>query len=126
MNQKIEKMKTHFRENKNVYIAVGISSAVTAASILLVLNRSESGAQIVQKITPVLSWRPESNNVIVEFLERSTPSKPVHLVGTNLYFNSIREAARETGHSISMISRNINGHIPDCKGDAFELLEPTA
>lgn len=47
----------------------------------------------------------------------------MHLVGTNLYFNSISEAARETGHQASMISKNINGHIPDVKGDVFELLE---
>jgi DNA-directed RNA polymerase specialized sigma54-like protein len=59
-------------------------------------------------------------------VERSTASKPVHLVGTNLYFNSLSEAARETGLHLSMISRNINGHIPDVNGNVFELLEPAA
>jgi hypothetical protein len=57
-------------------------------------------------------------------VERSTPSKPVHLKGTNLYFSSLSEAARETGHNLSMLSRHVNGHSPDIKGDVFEVLEP--
>ena len=57
-------------------------------------------------------------------VDRSTPSKPVHLVGTNLYFNSLSEASRETRHPLSTLSKHVNGVIPDVKGDVFELLEP--
>jgi hypothetical protein len=126
MNQKLEKAKTHFKENKKVYIAAGVGVVVGAVGVLLLKNRPTTGAQIVQKITPVLSWRPESNNVVIEMIERSTASKPVHLVGTNLYFNSLNEAARETGHHLSQLSKHINGYIPDLNGDVFELLEPAA
>jgi hypothetical protein len=122
MNQKIEQVKKHLRENKKVYIAVGISSVVTTATILLVLNRSESGVQVVQKITQ-LGFRNEVNPTVINLIELSTPSKPVHLVGTDQYFNSIHDAARKTGHHVSMISKNVNGKIPDLKGDVFELLE---
>jgi hypothetical protein len=74
------------------------------------------------------AYRPRTDvrQTTVNMVERSTPSKPVHLVGTNLYFNSLSEAARETGHPLSTISKHINGHIPDVKGDVFEILEPAS
>ena len=126
----MEKMKTHFRENQKIYIAAGIGVAVGitvgVGGTWFFSKHSDSGAKIVQKITPVLSWRPESTNVVVALAERSTPSKPVHLLGTDLYFASMNDAARKTGHSLTQISKNVNGLIPDIQGDVFELLTPAA
>lgn len=121
---RIERIKKHVKDNKNVYIVgatcltVGALSGALLAKNADVINITAEGAghQIVGKAKTV-------NQIMVEMVERSTPSKPVHLVGTNLYFNSLSEAARETGHHLSLISRNINGHIPDINGDVFELLE---
>jgi hypothetical protein len=59
----------------------------------------------------------------VNFVEKSTPIKPVHLVGTDLYFPSLSEAARQTGHNVSMISKNVNGYIDNLNGDIFEVIE---
>lgn len=123
---KFENIKNHIRENKKVYV-VGASCLVVGAGVGAVLVTtggisiavSGDNNQIVGKARTV-------NQVMVELVERSTPSKPVHLEGTNLYFSSLNEAARETGHSISKLSRHINGHIPDINGDVFTLLEPAA
>lgn len=123
---KIENIKNHVREHKKVYVvgasclAVGLLGGVAlvkSGDISIVVTGDKN--QIVGKAKTV-------NQVMVELVERSTPSRPVHLVGTNLYFNSISEAARETGYARSLISQNINGHIPDVKGDVFKLLEPAA
>lgn len=123
---KIESIKNHVREHKKVYVvgasclAAGILGGVAlakAGDISIVVTGDKN--QIVGKAKTV-------NQVMVELVERSTPSRPVHLVGTNLYFNSISEAARETGYTRSLISQNINGHIPDVKGEVFKLLEPAA
>lgn len=123
---KIESIKNHVREHKKVYLvgasclAAGILGGVALAksgNISIVASGDKN--QIVGKAKTV-------NQVMFEMVERSTPSKPVHLVGTNLYFNSLSEAARETGHSLSMISQNVNGHVSDVKGDVFELLEAAA
>lgn len=123
---KIESIKNHVRENKKVYIvgasclAVGLVGGVAlvkAGDISIVVTGDKN--QIVGKAKTV-------NQVMIELVERSTPSRPVHLVGTNLYFSSLNEAARETGHSLSMLSRHVNGHIPDVRGDVFELLEAAA
>lgn len=117
----IDQVKTHLRENKKVYIVGGACLAVgVLAGVAFVRTGdivvSGSNNQIVGKAKTV-------NQVMIQMVERSTPSKPVHLVGTNLYFNSLNEAARETGHSLSKLSRHVNGHIPDLNGDVFELLE---
>ena len=123
---KIENIKNHVRENKKAYVvgasclAVGLLGGVALAKsgdISIVASGDKN--QIVGKAKTV-------NQVMIELVERSTPSKPVHLVGTNLYFSSMSEAARETGHSLSMISKNVKGQIPNVKGDVFELLEPAA
>jgi hypothetical protein len=117
------KIKYHFIDNKNVYIAACVGVLVGATGAIIASQYSTAGAQIVQKVTQ-FGFRNESNPVIINLIERSTASKPVHLVGTNLYFNSINEAARETGHHLRDISKCVNGLIPDVKGDVFELLEP--
>lgn len=123
MGKKTDKVKKHFSDNKKLYIGVGIGVAVTV--IVLRFTQTENGAQVVQKINQI-AWRPENNQMVVKMVERSTPSKPVHLVGTNLFFSSLNEASRETGHTLSAISKNVNGLIPDVKGDVFQLLEPAA
>jgi len=119
----MDKVKKHFSDNKKLYLGIGIGVTVTAAiGVVICRANPESSAQVVQKINQI-AWRPENNQMVVNLVERSTPSKPVHLVGTNLFFSSMSEAARETGHSISDISKNVNGLRPDVKGDIFQLLE---
>jgi len=116
-----QKIKTHISENKIAYIGTVVGIAVGAAGVLI-FNRTTTGAPLAQKINQI-GLRIDVNTVVVNLVERSTPSKPVHLVGTNLYFNSLSEAARETGHPLSTLSKHINGIIPDVKGDVFEILE---
>jgi hypothetical protein len=126
MNERIQRIKDHVRENKKLYLVAGGSALTTAllgTGVLIFAVNSNSEAQIAQEIRQI-AWRPQNNQVVVSLTERSTPSKPVHLVGTNLYFDSLSDAARKTGHSLAKISRNVNGHIPDVGGDVFELLEP--
>lgn len=128
MGNKIDRVKKHFADNKGTYIACGVTAVVVGAGTFFFTRRVPS-ADFAQKVTQQVTqigFRNEANPVIINLIERSTASKPVHLVGTNLYFSSLGEAARETGHQLSMISKNVNGHIPDVKGDVFELLEPAA
>ena len=121
---RLDKVKAHIQKNKKVYIVGGVCLVVgLAGGVVLVKNKDVINISIDGDGNEVVAKAKTVNQVTIELVERSTPSKPVHLVGTNLYFNSLNEAARETGHPLSMISRHINGHIPDVKGDVFELLE---
>ncbi len=119
MNERIKKIKNHVKENKNVYLASATSIAITT---LVMRGRQGDVPKIIQK-TIQIAFRAESRQTLVYMAENSTPSKPVHLVGTNLYFESLSAAARATGRPLSTISKQINGHISNVKGDIFELLE---
>jgi hypothetical protein len=120
--KKLNQIKSHIQENRKVYLACGATAVVTAFAVLAI-SRKDASADLLQKVTQI-GFRNEANPTIINLVERSTPSKPVHLVGTKLYFNSLSEASRETGHALSMLSKHINGHLPDLNGDVFELLEP--
>jgi hypothetical protein len=126
MNARIVKVKNHVKDNSKVYIGTAVGVVVGAAVSVIVIGRSDTGTEIVQKIVQIGLKNERANNVVVNLVERSTASKPVHLVGTNLYFNSLSEAARETGHHLRDISKVVNGHMDDIKGDVFEFLERAA
>lgn len=120
MSTQTVKIRKHLSKHKEAYIVGGVCLTAGVVGTLIFKNGS-----VGLKQANILSWgtKNEVNTTIVSFIERSTPSKPVHVVGTNLYFSSLSEAARKTGHSLSSISKNVNGHIPDVNGDIFELLE---
>lgn len=119
-----DKVKTHVQTHKTVYI-VGATCLTLGVLGGVALVRT-GDISVIGDNNQVVGKAKTVNQVVVELIERSTPSKPVHLVGTNLYFNSLSEAARETGHSLSKLSRHVNGHLPDLNGDVFKLLEPAA
>lgn len=123
MRNSIEKAKTFIKENKKEIVIAGVGIVVGAGVGVIAISCSKSGPNIVQTINQI-AWRPENYQVVITLIEKSTLSKPVHLVGTNLYFDSLSDAARKTGHHLSMISRHVNGQIPDLNGDVFELLQP--
>ena len=108
MNEKLERIKNHIYDNRKVYLAATVGVVVGVVTVLVVIAiKSKTGfesPEIVQKINQI-AWRPENNQVVINLIERSTPSKPVHLVGTNLYWSSLSEAARETGYELSLISK---------------------
>jgi hypothetical protein len=124
---KYQKVKRHLKENRTPYlISVSSISCLVIGGVVGWQLRPEVANELVQKITQ-LGFRNEANPTIIQLVERSTPSKPVHLVGTDLYFDSLSDAARKTGHHLSQISKQVGGHIPALpNGDVFERLQPMA
>lgn len=116
----MNKVKEHLKENWKLYLGVSLGIGISVG-VYVILNSGKIDGALI-KINQI-GFRTEANPTIINLVERSTPSKPVHLVGTNLYFDSLNEAARQTGHSLSRISQNVNGIIPDINGDVFELLQ---
>lgn len=118
-----DKIKSHFQRNKKAYI-IGTSGLIIGVGVGAALVYTGSiNISVVGDGNQVIGKAKTVHQMTINLVENSTPSKPVHLVGTNLYFNSLSEAARETGHALSKISKNVNGHIPDVNGDVFKLLE---
>ncbi len=119
----MNKVKEHLKKHKVSYMS-SVSCLIIGTAVGVTLRAGlPKEVQNLNYSVQKLNWKPKNTQMIIQMTERSTPSKPVHLVGTNLYFESLNDAARKTGHSLSMISKHINGHIADLKGDVFELLE---
>lgn len=117
--EKISKIKAHFRRNKKTYLAAA-GTAVLGTIGGAYLARKQPEVALIQKAT-LIGWKNKS--IQLQFVERSTPSTPVHLKGTKNYWDSISAAARDTGISRENISKNINGHIPNVKGNIFEAVD---
>lgn len=118
-----ERIQTHLNENKKLYIGVSIGVLAGVSAMLISKHKASINPELqtAQKMLIVGKAR-DVNQVMINLIERSTPSKPIHLVGTSQYFDSISEAARQLGLDRTMISKHINGHIPDVKGAIFEVL----
>ncbi len=121
---RIAKIKAHVKEHKREYLLVtaGVLAGCLVTSVAVTLKLSENG-EVAPQIQQLMNFGP-TNARVINLIERSTPSKPVHLMGTDLYFDSISDAARKTGHSLQSISKQINGHISNVDGDVFEVLQP--
>jgi hypothetical protein len=129
MKLRDKEIKGHFRRHKELYIGIAIGAALTAGVAAMFFFRQRAIANTVKVVeTNLVKWNSPTtvNSVLLNFAETSTPSKPVHLVGTNIYAGSIHEMARLRNHSASMVSRCANGHIADVKGDVFEFVTPSA
>lgn len=119
----LEKTKAHLKKHKTAYLVTAgtVAGVVLGAVVTAVTRNSNLGP--TAKVSGIVNWKPFiDQTVTITFEEKSTPSKPVHLVGTDQYYRSLSEAARQTGHSLSDISKNANGKISDIKGDIFELV----
>src|SRR5690349_4926573 len=78
---KIENIKSHLKNNKVTYIACGVT-AVVVGGVTYYVTRNPAmvnevaGSQIIQYIKQGnLNWK--SNQVVVNLIENSTPSKPL-------------------------------------------------
>lgn len=121
VKQKYGTIKAHVKENKTAYITGATCLVIGVLGGTAYAKRGEI-SQVVKQ-NNVLCWRPQQNVVQVAFQERSTPSKPIVNKTTNAAYGSVHEAARQTGIDRSLISKNINGHIPDAKGQVFEAID---
>lgn len=122
MHDKLEKAKSHLKENKKLYIGLGIGAVAGGLAGSFAMLRTPE-VQAVQKIIGP-SWKPQQT--IIQFVERSTPSRPLHRVGTKEYYDSVSDCARQTGLDRVMLSKHVNGYIPDVKGNVFEFVQPPA
>lgn len=118
---KIENIKAHFKRNKKTYYAAAGGIVVGAATVIF-LDKKKSDSALVNN---VVAYKPrtEFNTAVINFVERSTPSKPVHLIGTERYFDSLSHASRETGIDLSKLSKHINHGVKLADDMAFEIVD---
>lgn len=113
---KTGKIKKHFSDNKNVYIACGAGVAVGVIGTLIFKN-----ASINLRQTQILTWK--SKQVMEVYIEAlGDPGNIVQDTTTGIIYASQGQAARSIGVSASTMSKHIAGLIPDVKGHVFDKL----
>ena len=128
MKQQMERIRQHVKEHKTTYLVASSMAVVTIGvgiGAYALGQKNAAGVEIVPTIKQI-GFGHKATQTIITFVERSNASKPVHLVGTNCYYDSIHEAARALGLDRSQVSKNVNGLIDQVKGYVFEFAEPLA
>lgn len=126
MPTKIEKVKTHVKENKKLYIGIGIGVAVgvTVTVILAktdVINITDSFKLELGTIK-YKSPTTTNNIVVTELARRGHPGNMIMCNETGEVFASQNRAAELLGLSPSNLSQHLKGRQPSVSGFTFTNL----
>jgi hypothetical protein len=129
MNQRIEKIKVHIRDNGKVYIAIGITFVVTAGitTIIMrnnsVLNIGRDTVVTASRDIVVTGKNSTLNHVSYISAERQgPPSWVVRCLETNKLFTSQRSAAMSMDLAENHLSQHLNGLRDHVNGYHFERI----
>lgn len=116
----LEKIKDHFKRNKKYYIvgaaafAGGVAVAFGATKLAAYLARQKNVEMYAKQANNALiNWKPRQtiNQVKVDVIERSTPSKPAFDHITKKLYDSINQMSRLTGRTRADILKDPNVEI---------------
>lgn len=121
----VQRAKSHLQENKKTHLACGVTAVVVAGVTYYVFGKTQ--VINVTDVANVKLWSPTTNNIAVEFIERSCPSKIVAELSEDgqsfkQAFSSINEAAKQTGIDRAAISKCISGKQAHAGGRVFQEL----
>lgn len=114
MNTRIEKIKNHIANHKEIYIAVAITSVTTAAITILIVQRAQINSSVAQKA--IISWKPvmeQNTNVIIQ-----APGNSGNVLQDDLgnIFASQNSAAKALGVDPKSIREHLQGRSSDVAG----------
>jgi hypothetical protein len=126
---KIERIKRHFKERKDLYIGIGIGIGIAGITCLIVRGTTLRGGVGVKGLrggpvnTASLIFRNKQTTNITTVLDREGrghPGWPVRNLETKRIFFSQKEAANAFGIPESLMSGHIGGKFSDIDGWHFE------
>lgn len=111
MNEKLEKVKKHFSDNKKLYVGIGIGVAVTSTVVIIcrgvppvVTTNIQKGYTLTGDVTQTI------NQVIEVGMSRPGPKAfVVQCQETERVFRSVREAAKELDIPAGQITAHLKG-----------------
>ena len=119
MNETIEKIKNHIRENRKVYIAGAVCFTVGIVVGVLAVKRPSINSYT--NMTRILS--PGDNNILKVYISAlGDPGNVVQCVETGTIYASQGQAARELGVTAAEVSKHLKGHYESLKGLHLVLL----
>lgn len=127
MHERLEKIKTHVKENKVVYI-VGASCLATGAAIggaIVYLKFNGGNVDGSVAVTQGLAYKSPvtiTNTTIVELVRRGHPGYKIQCMTTGEEFASIRRAADMLGINRNDLQEHLRGLRPVVNGMTFQNL----
>lgn len=110
----LTRIKTHLRENKKLYVGLGLGIVAGAAAGVL-LTRTNADTVVNSKIYQVLAWKPQATlEVYIEAL--GDPGNIVQDTTTGTIYASQNQAANALGLHKSQVSQYLNGKNVDLNG----------
>lgn len=125
MSKKIDKVKKHFSDNKQLYLGIGIGAVVTAAVAYLIIQGKDSvDVTAIQKGYTITGDVSNTINQIIEVgISRPGPkSFVIQCLESQKTWPSMRSAAEDLGVNPGKLSSHLNGKFPDVNGLHFEKL----
>ena len=132
----VARIKMHFRKNKTRYQFFGLGM-IAGITVVIMRGRYEAlaygGAYGPQTADNLVTMRPLSfmsnrmqNTVKIFANHTGRPGYLIHSKDYDLYFSSQRETAHMFGISEGVLSKHLNGILPDAKGYQFERVHLAA
>jgi len=124
MNERIERIKQHFKRNKEryAYVTIGVVGTILVMVVKNRLGQIQSVTAIDTQVnTKVAHIKMETN--YLDLGGRTglpgRPGHPIRDVTDNVYYPSITNAAKRTGFNAQSIARNVNGKQKEVSGHQF-------
>lgn len=129
MHERVEKLKTHVRENRRVYISslVGVLGGIAIGTTIMMRRQSSpisSGISgTADRGISVIGKKVVMSNVsYISQNRQGSPSWVVRCLETGIVFTSQRKAALTMDLPESEISKHLNGALDNVRGYRFERL----
>lgn len=127
----IDEVRSHFRRNKNTYLAIGAGIGLAGITYLVMkssvpvtptIPNTMDGHDVVNVLPRASSFAKQTNNITTVLIRRGHPGTMVLCKETGEVFGSIARAAEANGINRPNLSSHLAGRLPHVGGLTFEKL----
>jgi len=121
MNERLEKVKQHFVDHRELYIGIGVGIAVTVAGVSI-FELVDGKNIISQKAIAV--WKSTITQIATQIYIKApgNSGNVIQDLATGIVYPSQNAAAEALGISKYNVSKHLNGKLPNAEGRIFKKL----
>ena len=121
MNNRIERIKKHFRDNKKTYIVTGVAVTVSVVTTYF-LTRNHVRVQVPQQISMPRILSPGDNHVNIELTYLGHPGDAFQCIEDGTVYMSRGAIARAFGVSRQTVNNSLADNGEKIAGRTFRQL----